>query len=1105
MNGLFFPAETGRKARRLIIRCAGMLVWGLFGSLALLAQFTTASLSGTVVDPSGEAVPAATVTVQNTETGFTRTTKSGNGGDYLFPVLPVGEYTLTVVKPGFRTYAQTGIALTVNRSATQMVALKLGEGTQEITVTADASLVTTNSAAVGRLVNQKSTVDLPLDGRATELVFLVPGANNVTNNYCGVRCEGRVYPTEQYADVNGGGPNGVNFQLDGADNNDTYMNTNLSFPDPDAVQEFNVRTGNLSAEYGNAASSVVNIVTKSGTNQFHGDIFDFVSNYIFDSRSFFASARDTLKQNQFGGTLGGPIKKDKLFFFGSYQGTRTRTAPHGQIAVVPTTAERQGDFSALCGQFDSSGNCTNPNGIQLTNPFTGASLPYNQISSSRISQPAQNLLKYVPSPNDPGGILNYPGAAANTDDDQFLVKVDYLRGKHHVSGRYFFSNFSEPATPLSNDILALNANADRVRVQTISLNDDYAASPSLLLNTWFGWNQQNGGYIPSAPFSANALGVNIAPSPSPQLDITIGGYFAAMGSNVGAYNRGDMTVREVVTTVRGKHQISFGGEMLRVRAPIANQYQQAGIFSFIDSLSGNNLADFMLGAVTQFVQADGIYGNITGTKWSAFIQDDWRASSRLTLSGGLRWDPYFPYTDSEGRLPCFERGKQSQRYPNAPLGLLFANDPGCPAGTVYSNLSNFAPRIGFAYRLTSDAKTSLRGGAGYYYQPPETLAFRDDVGVAPFAPIYTLNVVNFADPFGSAGIANPFPADFGPKIPPSNTTFALPTTVGYFFPLGFHLPEITIWNLTLERQIRKTWLISAAYTGNKAIHLYGTSDQEPMADINAARYVPGNSTEANTQQRRPYPNFGPMGSIDSGFDSNYNAIELNLEKYLSHGLSFLANYTWSRNFSDFSESVSLGHYQTNPFNRNLNYGPSESEIPYAFKSWGTWEIPHFRRSGVGDKLLNGWELAPIMLWQSGPPYSIMSGLDNSFTGDYSDRADFIGTKISQARLNPGRPHGQLIREYFNTALFNPNAVGTFGDSGKNILREPGVFNIDFALLKNTKIHEHYTLQFRAEFYNAFNDVNFGPPDFTRTDPTFGQILSTAARPRILQFAFKLLF
>jgi hypothetical protein len=685
--------------------------------------------------------------------------------------------------------------------------------------------------------------------------------------------------------------------------------------------------------------------------------------------------------------------------------------------------------------------------------------------------------------------------------------MDYLRGKHHFSGRYFFANFSEPARPLGNDILALDSNANRVRVQTMSLNENYTASPTLLFNTWFGWNQQNGGYIPSAPFSANALGVNIAPSPSPQFHVSVGGYFTAMSTNVGAYNRGDTTLREVVTAVRGKHQITFGGEMLQVRARIAKQYQQAGIFSFTDSLSGDNLADLMLGAVTQFVQAGGIYGNIMGTKWSAFTQDDWRVTPRLALSGGLRWDPYFPYTDSEGRLPCFEPGKRSQRYPNAPLGLLFANDPGCPAGSVYSNLSNFAPRIGFAYRLTSDGRTSFRGGAGYYYQPPETLAFQDDVGAAPFTPIYTLNVVNFADPFGSAGIPNPFPADFGPKLPPPSTTFTLPTTVGHFFRLGFRLPEITMWNLTLERQVARTWLITVAYVGNRGTHLYGTSDQEPMADLNAARYVPNNSTEANTQQRRPYINFGPMGSIDSGFNFSYHAVELSLQKYLSHGLSFLANYTWSRTFSDFSESVTESYYQTDPFSRSFNYGPSESDIPYVFKAWGTWQIPHFRLSGVGDRLLNGWELASIMLWQSGLPYSIMSGFDDSFSGDFSDRADFIGAKISQARLSPGRPHAQQIREYFNTALFKPNAVGTFGDSGKNILRGPGVFNVDFALLKNTKIHERYTLQFRAEVYDAFNNVNFNQPDSATTDPTFGQILSTAvgASPRVMQFALKLLF
>jgi len=340
-------------ARRRLLLSFLIVSAALFRPVPFAAQYTTASLSGTVVDPSGAAVSGATVTMQSTETGFTRTTRSGSGGNYLFPVLPIGEYTLKVSKSRFKTYVQEGIVLTVNLSASQTVTLQTGRQSQETTVTGNILGVTTSSAAVGLLVNQKNIVDLPLNGRATEaLVFLVPGAENATNNHCGVGCEGGVYPTEQYADVNGGAPNGANYQLDGADNNDTYMNTNLPFPNPDAVQEFYVQSGDMSAEYGNAVSGVVNIVTKSGTKQFHGDGFEFVRNYLFDSRSFFAPTRDSLKQNQFGGTLGGPIRKDQLFFFGSYQGTRTRTAPNGQIATVPTVAERRGDFSVLCGEFD---------------------------------------------------------------------------------------------------------------------------------------------------------------------------------------------------------------------------------------------------------------------------------------------------------------------------------------------------------------------------------------------------------------------------------------------------------------------------------------------------------------------------------------------------------------------------------------------------------------------------------------------------------------------------------------------------------------------------------------------------------------------------------
>ena len=1104
-------ADVHRSTRDRLIPCLMILFIALIGAVPLAGQFTTASLDGTVVDPSGAAVPDAAVRVENTETGLIRNTQSGPDGHYLFPALPVGVYKLTVEKSGFRPYIQSGIALSVNQAATQPVILRVGTVTEQISVSGSAPLVTTQVSTVGQLVSRQNVENLPLNGRmAQSLVFLIPGANDVTPYYCGAGCEGGVYPGEQYAAVNGGGPNGVNYQMDGSGNNDTYMNTNLPFPDPDAIQEFNVQTGNMSAEYGNAVSGVVDIVTKSGTNQFKGDVFEFLRNYAFDARNYFAPTRDTLKQNQFGGTLGGPLKKDKLFFFGSYQGTRTRTAPNGNIVEVPTAAQRGGDFSSYCSAYDASGLCTANaianGGVQLSDPNTGAPFAYNQLPVGSLSPVALNLLKQLPLPNAGGQELNYLGAATNTNDDQFLAKIDYARGNHHVSGHYFFTQFTEPATPvMNNNILTIQSNANRVRVQTVSVNDTYTASPHLLFNTWFGWNQQNGGYLVGVPFSANSLGANIAPSPSPQLSILVNGYFDLIGPEVGAYNRGDQTVREVATLMKGKHQLSFGGEMLRVDAPISSQYLEGGQFQFGGALSGDDLADFMLGDVGTFTQGGGIYANVTGYNLAVFLQDNWRATERLTLNGGLRWQPLLPFTDSKSRLPCFEPGKVSNRDPHAPAGLLFAGDPGCPQGTYYSSLSTFAPRIGFAYRLTHDGKTSLRGGAGFYYQPPETLAYQDDAGVAPFAPIVTLNGVSFADPYGSAGIANPFPADFGPLVPPSSTTFPLPATVAYFFSRGFKMPEITIWNLTLERQIGSSWLIKAAYFGNKATHLFGTSDQEPMADINAGLYVPGDSTEDNLQQRRTYPNFGPIGMIDSGFNSNYNSGQLSVERKASHGLSLLADYTWSRALNDFSETVNSSYYQTNPFDRNFNYGPGTPDLTNVIKFSGIWEIPHFHLSGTAEKFLNGWRLSPIVNWRSGFPFTIMSGYDNSFSGDFVDRADFIGTNFNQAKLDPNRSHNALTQEYFNTAVFGPNALGTFGSSGKNNLRAPGAFDTDIALLKDLKIHERCTLQIRAEAYNAFNNVNFGAPDATLTDPTFGQILATSSSPRILQFALKLLF
>jgi hypothetical protein len=350
----------------------------------------------------------------------------------------VGNYRLSVQKSGFRTYVQQGIVLTVGQAASQRVTLQVGSVTQTVTVAANAELVETREAAVGEVVAQRQILDLPLNGRtAQSLVFLSVGTADVSIQNCGFNCNGGVYPGEQYASSSGGGPNGVNYEMDGISHNDSYQNMNLPFPNPDAVQEFNVQTYNMSAQYGHGVSAVVNVVTKSGTDHFHGDVFEFVRNGDLNARNFFAPIQDTLKRNQFGGSFGGPVKKDKLFFFGTYQGTFIAQASQGAIATVPTAAERAGNFSALCSTF-TAGLCTN--GEQISNPVTGVPYLNNQVPVSQFETLSTNLLQYIPLPNGPNGLLTYESAPTDSDDNQFLVRFDYNQGKNQICGRYFFSN-----------------------------------------------------------------------------------------------------------------------------------------------------------------------------------------------------------------------------------------------------------------------------------------------------------------------------------------------------------------------------------------------------------------------------------------------------------------------------------------------------------------------------------------------------------------------------------------------------------------------------------------------------------------------------------------
>jgi hypothetical protein len=1060
--------------------------------LPVAAQYTTANLGGTVADATGGTVPDARVTVRNTETGFTQTTVSGASGAFVFPRLPVGSYELRVEKEGFATYVQSGLRLAVDQAANVSVALQVGQVSNEVTVTGEAELVNSRTATGGQVVSQVPIVELPLNGRRPErLMYLAAGTVDLGRNSCRICGNGGVYPGEETPGVNGNGQGQVNFQMDGADHNDTYLNTSLPFPNPDSVQEFSLLSSNFTAEYGNAAGGIVNIVSRSGTNQIHGSLFEFLRNGKLNARQYFAVAQDQLKRNQFGGSVGGRIVKDKLFYFGTYQGTRVRNVPSGQVQFVPTQAQRNGDFSSVS--------------TRLVDPVSGGAVPNNQIPASRLSPVSQYFLNNIPLPNGPNGQLTFPGAPIVQTENQFMTKVDYVRGKQQFSGRYFFTDFKAPPGQVKGNVLADPGTGNQVRVQNVALNHTYTVSPTFLINSTFGLNRQRGGSLSSAPFSfADAGSKILGPQDStvkapPELSLSVSSGFSIGTNHLGQFDRGDFAIREVVTKIWGAHQFRFGGEAVRISNHLINTFQMAGNFTFNGQLSGNGLADFVFGQASAFTQGGGEFKNLKGTRWGFFAQDDWRVNQRLTLNLGIRWDPYIPYYDREGRVVCFQPNttQKSARYPNAPQGFLYGSDPGCPTAGVNPNWGNVEPRIGFAYRLSQDGKTSIRGGAGIYYTPIQSGGSFNGYGnTAPFAGTFALQSVSFQDPYGSKGLANPFPSNFGPQVPGPSFVFAPNNSIVNYFPLDYHIPQLIMWSLRVERQIGREWVASVAYIGNKGSALPISMQQNP------AIYIPGASTVANTQQRRIYPIHSAITFTDPGGNSQYHAFQLNVEKRFSRGLTLLSNYTFSKTLDNVSG--------TNPFTRRFEHSLSQNDIPNNFKLSAVWQVPGPRTSRILSKLLDGWSINPILTRQSGFPFTVTSGTDNSFTGVNADRADYKGG--GSAQLDYGRSHGDQILRWFDTSKFTVNALGTFGNAGRYILRGPRFFNTDLGILKGTKITERVNLQFRAEFFDVFNNVNFSLPNSNISSAQVGRITSVIvdnfALPnseRIIQFGLKLTF
>ena len=1050
-----------------------------------LAQIApTASLTGTVTDASGGSVPGARITLTNVETGFERRAVAQSDGRYLFSQIPVGLYRLEATADGFSKYLQSGIRLNVNTATTLDISLAVGAVGESVSVTADAEMVNTQSGTLSQVVQQQYIQELPLNGRnAATLVRMVPGA--VTG--VGTTTAGYANNSDTISiSVNGTRGNEVNFRLDGATHMDNVTNLNAAYPNPDALQEFAVQTSNYSAQYGNFSGAVVNVVTRSGSNQVHGSLFEFVRNGAMNARNFFAAQPDNLKRNQFGGTVGGPIVRNRLFWFTSYQGTIVHNTSFTNTATVPSAAIRSGNF--------------NETGRDVIDPLTNKPFPNRTIPADRILPIATALLAKVPMSNAPNNLLRY-ARPDRYDNHQGLGKLDYNLGKHQLSGSLFFVQYSDPGWDADGTLLTVRIGQLQT-TKNFKMQDVYTIRPNLLNTAVASGLMLDSTNTRTSTVWLSQFGplkFNEPPEADRELEIGVtgyGGWGSVTNNPPGQWLRRNVEINDTVTWTSGRHTINAGAEFTPYTMfDSYTKFNQSGTATFSGQITGNGIADLMLGKAATFTQSAGKFKQTRGKEFSLFAEDTFRATSRLNLTLGVRWDPFLPYHDVLGQVAGYRAGSKSERFANAPPGAVFAGDPGFPDGGMNPDWNNVSPRFGFAWQAHRGARTTVvRGGYGMFFVRPFPRLYNNFVESAPFSPTITLNGVDIQDPYGSSGTRNPFPP-FAPVDLSKNVPFSFPMPYAYFqedWGVGYS----QAFNFTIEQQLASNWLLRMAYVGNKGTHL------QTFRERNAAVYGPG-ATVANTNARRPLaPYFSSVKEMADAGNSNYHSFQVTLDKRLSRNFSVLAFYTFSKSIDDESVNNQFTISNPNPYDNRFNRGVSDYDIPHNFRLSGVFNVPAMSRAALPVRLLlGGWMLSSIMDIRSGLPFTITSGRDNSFSGIGLDRADLLRNPA----LPSDRPTSDKLARYFDPAAVTFNAVGTFGNSPRNILRGPGLFNIDAAIQKSFPLRERINLMLRGEFFNALNHANFNQPGSNVSSPATLGVINGAADPRILQLGARISF
>ena len=1094
-----------------------------------------AQVSGSILDPTGKAIVGAQVTMTDTEKGQVRTAVSDSAGSYTLPSLPVGPYRLEVKAPGFKDYVQSGLVLQVGNNIQINVAMQVGSVSERVEVNAATNQVETRENSISVVIDAQRISELPLNGRqATQLIMSLGASAYGDAGDTG----SKTFFSSTRISVAGGQSNGTAYLLDGGDNTDAMSNVNLPFPFPDALEEFSVETSAVSSRFGIHPGATVNVVTKSGSNAFHGDLFEYLRNYHMNARNFFALHRDSLKRNQFGGTAGGKIIRDRLFFFGGYQGTRNRSDPPSLTTYIPTAAMLNGDFSALAGP-----TC---NGTQLTNPLAGnAPFQGNQIPKTMLNPVAVKVASsYLPiNDADQCGKVTY-GIPVTGDEEQVIGRIDFVHNpKHTIFGRYFIDSFKNPATYDGKNLLTTTQPGNLEMAQSATIADNYTFGPGTLNSFHATFNRRRDDRGPTAiPINPTLLGVNMYSAvPNFLLLSVTGGFSTFCGTCApGHFNVNSYQVADDVDVIRGRHQMAFGVNLVRVQNNTISGFQENGNFTFNGSRTGIGLADFMLGLPNDFSQTNATPDDLRQWIMSFYAQDTFKISSRLTLNAGVRWEPTFSDPDKYGRgtsfsLPGFLAGQRSSIYPNAPAGLFFKGDPGIPDAMWNGHMANFAPRLGIVWNPHGDGRDTLRVGGGILYDATETWFNERETTNAPIG-------TNIDTPNPIGGLSDPWQGYPGGNPFPQNGKAFFPTGGIYVnMPIDPKPTYVANWNVTYQRQLFGGWVGSVSYLGNKTTHLW--SDR---GEVNPAIYVPGTctagqygltkpgacSTTDNTKFRRRFylanPTLGAayasVNTMDDGAVAHYNGLLLSLEHRLAHNFIFNANYTNSNCISDSDFGAALAaSNNSQPFNRHADWGPCVFDTRHNFN------MSLVANSGMKGanpwvhRLLSDWQLAPLLHASSGQPINLITGKDNSRTAinqSNNDRPNQVLEDVfatNSVCYNGATPCVQ----WFDKNAFQPNAIGAFGNLGRNAVRGPHTVNVDFALSRIFKINDRHSVQARADVFNILNHANFvgaispaggtvyqtfssGVNPNNLSTSSFGRIQS-AFDPRIVQFALKTFF